>query len=469
MMKFQFIVFSILFSLNTYGQNNTTPIADTTLIIEKITIVGNKHTKERIIRRELDVFVGDTLSVSDTATLFQQDRNKIFNTSLFTHVDIFVTALNDNRVEVIISVNERWYIWPYPIFELADRNFSEWATDRNKDPSRVNYGLRFTHDNFRGRKEELKLVLQAGFTKKYELFYTIPYLNKSQTIGAKFFVHFSTNKDVAFRSNNHKLEYLKSEDLLRKRFYTGADITVRPNFYETHLGSLKFYQTEVADTISILNPDYFLDGRTTQRFLQLDYRYTIDKRNIQYYPTAGYFIKGEFQKLGLGVFGDVNQTVLLGTLAKYWPFHEKLSFTSINRAKFSFPTKQAYFNQRGLGWGEEFVRGYELYVVDGQSYFLNRTSLKYRLIHLPNFENRLIPFKQFKKAPFSIFLKAHADYGYVADNTVNPMNNTLSNRSLYGFGPGIDVITYYDIVWRFEYSFNSIGESRFFIHFAAEL
>lgn len=443
--------------------------SDSLLIIQEITYQGNKRTKERIIQRELDFAIGDTIAISDTAARFEQNRNKIFNTSLFTHVHFNVEKLESNRCVITVEVNERWYIWPYPIFELADRNFSEWATDRNKDPSRVNYGIRFTYDNFRGRKEELKIILQTGFTNKYELFYTLPYLNKAQTIGAKFFIHYSTNKDVAFRSNQHKLQYLDSEDILRERFYTGADITLRPNFYESHLASLKFYRTTIADTVSDLNPDYFLKGRKKQLFLQLDYRYTIDKRDIQYYPTSGYFIKGEFQKLGLGIFGDLNQTVLKGTLAKYWLLHKKVSLATINHTKFSFPTKQPYFNQQGLGWGQQFVRGYELYVVDGQSYYLNRTSLKFRVLHLPDFENRLIPAKQFRKAPFSVYLKAHADYGYVVDNTVNPINSTLSNRALYGWGPGIDIITYYDIVWRFEYSFNSIGESRFFVHFEAEL
>jgi hypothetical protein len=54
--------------------------------------------------------------------------------------------------------------------------------------------------------------------------------------------------------------------------------------------------------------------------------------------------------------------------------------------------------------------------------------------------------------------------GYISDTRDNVLN-PLANDLLVGYGLGIDLVTYYDWVIRFEYSFNKKGESGFFIHF----
>jgi hypothetical protein len=48
------------------------------------------------------------------------------------------------------------------------------------------------------------------------------------------------------------------------------------------------------------------------------------------------------------------------------------------------------------------------------------------------------------------------------------MNTRLTNKFLTGFGAGLDVVSSYDVVLRFEYSFNGEGESGFFFHVKKE-
>jgi hypothetical protein len=43
----------------------------------------------------------------------------------------------------------------------------------------------------------------------------------------------------------------------------------------------------------------------------------------------------------------------------------------------------------------------------------------------------------------------------------------LANSWQYGYGVGLDLITYYDFVMRMEYSINKMKQSGFFIHFAS--
>ena len=55
-------------------------------------------------------------------------------------------SMDGYYVDVMVDVKERWYIFPLPIFELADRNFNEWW--KTRDFSRTNYGLSVVQNNF---------------------------------------------------------------------------------------------------------------------------------------------------------------------------------------------------------------------------------------------------------------------------------------------------------------------------------
>ena len=63
-------------------------------IISQITIEGNKKTKDRVILREMDVAIGDTIKISDISKTLLRNRQYIFNTSLFQSVEINVKNWN---------------------------------------------------------------------------------------------------------------------------------------------------------------------------------------------------------------------------------------------------------------------------------------------------------------------------------------------------------------------------------------
>ena len=66
------------------------------------------------------------------------------------------------------------------------------------------------------------------------------------------------------------------------------------------------------------------------------------------------------------------------------------------------------------------------------------------------------------KIPFVFYAKAYADYGYAYNKVF--LDNSLVNRNLYTGGFGIDVLTFYDVVLRFDYSFNQLGQNGLFLH-----
>ena len=128
----------------------------------------------------------------------EKNEKFILNTGLFTwgKINIKKWDARTNKVTLLIELAETWYIWPFPIFELADRNFNVWVNEFGASLSRVNFGVRLTHNNTTGNKDPLKLTLQAGYTQKYELNYTLPPLNKNQTIGVIADVFYAKNREI---------------------------------------------------------------------------------------------------------------------------------------------------------------------------------------------------------------------------------------------------------------------------------
>jgi outer membrane protein assembly factor BamA len=135
------------------------------LHIDSILYTGNKKTQNYIIRRELDFKAGDTIASTTLTGMFLQNRSRILNTGLFKEVALNIKSWDteSNHISIEIKVQEAWYIYPIPIFELADRNFNVWWDEFNGSLSRVNYGIRFTHNNLTGQQDALKLTAQFGY------------------------------------------------------------------------------------------------------------------------------------------------------------------------------------------------------------------------------------------------------------------------------------------------------------------
>lgn len=467
------VVFSQLFNL-ALAQNKEFSPQDSTLIsfidtsqylkIGSIRIQGNKITKSRIIQRELDFKENDSILFKNLKNSLEKTKNRIFNTQLFISVNTALIPDTANTIHLIIQVLERWYIFPAPIFELADRNFNEWWYERGRDLRRTEYGLRLDYYNFRGRNETLKFVAQFGFTQKFELGYEIPYLTRSQKIGLDIKASYATTKNLAYKTKDHKLEYIRDEDnVLRTQLEVGIGLSFRNKFYDFHFIEFQFRTYHINDTIAFLNPSYFSESKTRQHYDRIAYSYKKDIRNSVAYPLTGYYYECYIEKLGLLWTDDVNQLTIENTFSKFIPLSRRFYFATRVKLKVSLPTTQPYINFRGLGYSEDFVRGYERYTIEGQHYFLNRNTMRFKVTGGQfNFKS-LIPIKQFSTIPFAIYIKAYFDWGYVQNNMIYPENTLLSNHFLRGGGAGIDIVTFYDLVFRMEYSINHLLEKGFFL------
>ncbi|MEL6393589.1 MAG: POTRA domain-containing protein, partial [Bacteroidota bacterium] len=152
------------------GKAGAQSMADS-VYVELVEIIGHKKTKPGVIFREMPFGRGDCLPLAEMDGLIQEAQDNLMNTGLFTRAEIKVAKWESpgNRVTFELLIEEAWYIYPVPVFELADRNFNVWWSEQNRSLDRVNFGLKFTHYNFSGRRDRLKLNFQYGYTREYAI------------------------------------------------------------------------------------------------------------------------------------------------------------------------------------------------------------------------------------------------------------------------------------------------------------
>lgn len=438
---------------------------DTILHVNRIFLVGNRLTRDHIILRELSLKEGDTVSLSRIDEVLGQDEQKLFNTHLFNVARIRKLPIDRTTLDLLVDVDERWYTFPSPIFELSDRNFTEWWQNYDHDFTRVNYGLRLYQFNVRGRNETLTATMQFGFNRVFALRYTIPYIDRKQKHGLIFDFEFQESKNLAYQTLDHKRVFHRSRHLLSERRSFGLTYSYRNSFYERHFFSVDYGLTNVDDSIRILNPNYLGNDRLEQDFLAIEYQFSSDHRDVIAYPLNGYHLWLSARKSGFGF--DVDKTELAASYAVFLNLNNNYYLSNYSYGYWSSPDSQPY-NQLGvLGFRKEIIRGYEIFVIEGPQYLLNKTTFK-KQIFSRTYHWGQGPIEQFRHVPIALYLKTYTDLGYVWNYPDYEANSRLTNKVLIGGGAGLDLVTAYDVVIRFEYTFNGEGESGFFLNVKKE-
>ena len=436
------------------------------ILIDSITIVGNKITKEAIILREITFKKGDFLSQTEIDIKTKQSKENLVNLNLYNFVDIS-SENSGGETNIIIEVVERWYIWPYPILELSERNFNVWWDEfkesKYSDFSRMNYGVYLVWENFRGKNQLLKLKYRRGFKEHYLFRYEIPYFNKEKTIGISAFAqHFRRKKSFYNTMDNKLLYYENGDKYTTKDYEFQLSILYRKNTRHKHKLRLNYLQSNIADAIKSYNRDYLKNEKLKGDYFQINYQYANEQRDYVHYPLHGHYLHFQLKKNFEGS-SPVNHFELIGKVEKHMEISNRLFIGSSFKAKVSSDDYQPYFAQKGLGF-DDYVRTYEYYVVDGQHYWLSKTAIKYELIGKTNFDIPYLKMSQFKKAHYSLYLSVFSDLGYVIDKQNNE-NNDLTNQLLFGRGISLDYVTYYDKMLRIEFGINRLGEKGIFLHF----
>lgn len=432
------------------------------IIIHSINISGNKKTKEFVIRREMQLQPGDTITAAAFPNEVQKLQQQVYNTNLFLEVKVGLEEVAGNTVDINIAVKERWYIFPIPKFQLIDRNINEWLQKYNGDLDRVVYGVKFTHYNLTGHRDLLRLTLLNGFTRNVALTYFKPVSEKSLNNGFSVTAGVVQNREFIYKiDNGNKPVLFNNGQFSRKNIFAGVGYNYRKNIMGTHYFNITFNHVSVVDSLidAKYNPNYFKDAVAQKNYIDFSYTYQFINVNNAIYPLKGTTYSAKFLKRGFGLSGGINMFSTEATWHNYFAL-KKDWFASVQLwGKTTLPFSQPYINQRSLGYSDINLRGLELYVVDGVAYGLLRNTLKKKLFTV----NIKTPFKSDKYhiIPFTFFVKTYGDLGVVYSRPA--YETTLNNRLLYSGGFGIDIVSIYDVNLRIEYSFNQLGKNGLFL------
>jgi hypothetical protein len=392
-------------------------------------------------------------------------HDNLMNTSLFNFIYIDTCVSLKGGLVFSIDVKERWYLWPFPIFEISDRNFNSWL--QKGDLSRINYGLYLVLENFRGRRESLKLLTRFGFEQKYSFTYIKPFVDRKQKVGLGMTCGLGRSHTTPYMTVDNEQQYYRDEDHYAVRsWFVGLRTTYRPGIHSEHTFKIYFDQYYFKDTILKLNPSF--STTSSPGYFTVYYQYELEHRDYNKYPLRGYYFNLEFEQKGLGLLKgeDLSVFSVKGSFRKYWELDTRLFLSGGIFGKYSRAKSPAYFIEQGLGYGSETIRSLEYYVVDGESYFLVKSQLKYQLLKTRVLELKFLPLNKFNRIPVSFFLNLYYDWGYVSESR-QALQSDLANRYLHGGGLGLDFVTYYDQVIRLDYSVNMFLEHGFFLHFMA--
>ncbi|MCP9762470.1 POTRA domain-containing protein [Lacihabitans soyangensis] len=452
------LVLIVWYGGNLYAQN--------LLKINKIEVSGNSKTKEGIILRELNFKVGDSLSSVDLEKYIERSKQNLINTNLFLTVNILYNS-NDQFTDIYIVLKERWYLVVLPEVLLADRSLNEWWYERNRDLTRLTYGINAKHFNLSGNNDQLRAKIMGGFVPYFELSYAKPYIDKRKRIGIRAGAFYSTQRTMAYRTWNDKLDFFVSEKRMRERKGAIFELRLRNALYHFHTINLGYTNTTISDTISKLNPNYFGVNTTKQEVFSFTYDYRFDQRDNRQYPLSGKLLYTQLSNFY--VKKGYNQTNIFGLFSFYKPLNKSFFWETSLRAKLSTPQKQYYPLITGLGFSNNLVRGYELYVIDGQNYGLWKNTLKYELLKKEFNLKNIIKLSQFSTLPLAIYPNIYFDSGYIKNYIPVYSNSRLANKLLNGGGVGLDIVTWYNSNVRIYYSINQKGEKKFFFGISRDM
>ena len=469
----------LVLPLSSLAQKSKTPnfsFVDTALLkgnkvcIRDLQVSGTKKTKLYIVYREIQFKKGDSILLSDLYKELEQARVLVYNTTLFNDVIFDVTAVDASSVSIHVQVLERWYLYPVPQFKWIDRNFNEWYRTYNHSLSRVDYGLKFVHYNLNGRRDQLRIYLINGYSKNVSFSYSAPYSNKKLTQGFTVGGGYLQKREMSIKTNyNDSLIFYPFNrvtktmaDFVYKSWYVNAGYTIRRGFFTRHIFSANYTHIKIADSAidKRYNPNYFKDSVTSKGIIDFNYRFVYTNVDNGSYPLKGKTGFVSLLKRGFGFTGGVNMFMVEAGLNRYYNMGKNWFSSFQLSANIKLPFDQAYINQRGLGYGENYLRGLEYYVIDGVATGLIRSTIKKKLLSF-NIPFRYLP-KLLTKIPITIFAKTYTDIGYAY--TKQKYDTYLNNRLLYSGGFGIDILTFYDFNLKFEYSFNQLGKNGLFLH-----
>ena len=416
-------------------QDTTLTTTDSLLIVDRIVIIGNEHTKPFVIQREMSLQPGTKI----TKQLLEYDQFRIYSLGLFNRVVITVIPTSEEKANLIVEVSERWYIFPFPVVGIKDRDWKKFY-----------YGAGLLHSNFRGRNEKLYMIFVFGYDPSAEIWYNNPFLSEdgSYSLDAKIAYSKIQNKSLIAQSGTNNF----SEQHVYGSFGIGRRIGIHHSFWAT-LGYeyVKVSEYSVGRTLSS-------DG--IDRFPFANVSYTYDTRDLAEYPAQGSFVRLSITKYGLLTKG-IDVVRYATDFRQYLHLNSKLILAGRLFTNNAAGGQTPSYNRVYFGYTER-IRGHFKEVVEGENLFGISSELHYQLFEPIFVQLHFLP-AEFSILKFGAVAAIFADAGTVWFRG----QKFAIDRFARGYGFGIHFLLPYSMVLRTDYALNEIRRGEFIFDLGA--
>ncbi|MCB9245502.1 MAG: hypothetical protein H6606_03650 [Flavobacteriales bacterium] len=446
-----------------------------TFRFDGIVIQGNTKTKAVVFRDQIPFEVGELLTSDQLMRIPEQVESNLRNLNLFNEVHCLVSILKeDDGVipwKLYIAVIEKWYLWPIPFLEFADRNVNQWSEFRF-DPDRTNYGVYLFQYNLGGMNHTLKWSLIHGYTRMQGVEYQSARIGTQRRVRVSAEFRNSSNTEVWVSTSNNRLNFFASENLraiTRQKAHLGIQYYRSPNksiYAAGTVGGIRLNDTNVLE----LNPYFLGDGIGKLKFSMGQLSYTEERRNNRFLPTEGTYLElGSSFSMLRSDEGRLQRVSSVGLRTGAWfKLGSKTSVYGVVRGNVKWSNRPLpYVEARALGYSD-YIRGYEYRVIDGHAFGYVRHGVRYHILEDRIPINRM-PLSNYRIVNTKILAGLFLDHGYVADSHIlnrgDRYENELAGTYLYAYGLSMEGSFYYDKVFRFEISRNASGDAGVSLYF----
>ena len=446
------IVFSIILisNIQSYAQDNEIRIDTVSkndslqkpqIFLNRIIIDGNEITEDEIILREISIKENSYLDLEK----LQEDVLRIYNLGLFTKVDILPIPIGENKINLIIQVEESFYFLPVPIGGFKDNDFKKfWG------------GIDFMWRNFRGRNETIGLNFGLFYEPFINLYYSVPWIGEKE--------HFFSSMGVGYSVNEN--QSIVSE----KGSSTNSGATTVENYVlKNFRGNLSFGKYITKSLYSYINFSYshtsvseYKDGRTfsedgTDQYPTLSFVLGYDTRDLVEYTTYGSLHRVIYMKYGF-FNNNINFNKFKVDFRRYIPIKitDEYSITFATRLKSSiaFGGRIPSYLHEFFGYSE-IIRGWNEILMEGENKIGVFSEFRIPLLKPRYVQGKDHPFvknisflKNFNYK-YGIYLTLFFDMGGVWDKK----DNFFKTRYRNGFGTGLNLIMPFGFVGRLDLAF----------------
>nr|HOO46638.1 outer membrane protein assembly factor BamA [Deltaproteobacteria bacterium] len=331
--------------------------------IDTIHIRGNEKTRDKVIRRELQLQEGDLFSSS----AIQRSRDRLNRLGYFSNVNIEPIPRGKGTMSALVDVEE------------TTTGALSFGLAYSSEDGLLGT-LEVSENNLMGKGLKTKLGIEFGADKKsYTFDFEEPWLmDRHVSLGFRLF---NTEKEYTYytkksRGGNIRLSYPLFEQVRHSIIYSYDDVVGLYDIDTTYEQYLNQEEIEGGLTSSIINSIYR------------------DTTNDYYRPTRGSDLSVSLEYAGLG--GDYHFTRAMAKAAKFFPLYKdkvalmfKFRWGTINPAKGDTLPEYELFTLGGLN----SIRGFKSdeigprdsvgNVIGGRRMFIFNTELTFPLGPIP--------------------------------------------------------------------------------------